>query len=110
MSATTPEISVDQLAEVLSAGASLVDVREPSEYLDGHVPGAVLIPMRQLPGRLAELDTDAPVYVVCASGNRSAAVTDFLTASGFIAYSVAGGTSGWTRSGRPVVNGDQPTA
>ena len=70
-----------------------------------HLPGAVLIPMGQLPGRTAELDRGAPVYVVCASGNRSATMTGFLRNAGFEAYSVAGGTGGWARSGRPVVGG-----
>ena len=108
--AATPEISIDQLAEAVRDGAALVDVREPGEYLAGHVPGAVLIPMGQLPGRMAELDRDAPVYVVCASGNRSAAMTDLLRSAGFDAYSVAGGTSGWARSGRAVACGLAPRA
>ena len=108
--AETPEIGIDKLAEAVRGGAAIVDVREPSEYLVGHVPGAVLIPMGQLPGRTGELDRDAPVYVVCASGNRSAAMTDFLRDAGFDAYSVAGGTSGWARSGRPVVGGSAPRA
>jgi rhodanese-related sulfurtransferase len=108
--AQTPEINIDQLAEAVRDGAAVVDVREPGEYLASHVPGAVLIPMGQLPSRMAELDRDAPVYVVCASGNRSAAMTDFLRVAGFDAYSVAGGTSGWARSGRPVVGGPDPRA
>ena len=108
--AATPEISIDQFAEAVRAGAAVVDVREPGEYLAGHVPGAVLIPMGQLPGRTAELDRDAPVYVVCASGNRSSAMTAFLRSSGFDAYSVAGGTSGWARSGRAVAGGLAPRA
>lgn len=100
-----PEIDVDQLAQVLDSGAAVVDVREPAEYAAGHVPSAVLIPMGQLPLRTAELDRGAPLYVVCASGNRSAAMTDFLRNAGFDAYSVAGGTKGWARSGRSVVSG-----
>lgn len=106
----TPEVDVEQLATALEDGATLVDVREANEYVGGHVPGAVLIPMGQLPSRVVELDTGAPVYVICASGNRSAAMTDFLSRVGFTAYSVAGGTSGWARSGRSVVTGTQPTA
>ena len=105
MSDNTPEITVDQLAEALPSGGTLVDVREPNEYVNGHVPGAVLMPMGQLPARVDELDRGAPVYVVCASGNRSASMTDFLTAAGFTAYSVAGGTAGWARSGRDVLTG-----
>ena len=104
----TPEIDIEQLAGAVRGGAAIVDVREPGEYVAGHVPGAVLIPMGQLPGRTAELDRGAPVYVVCASGNRSAAMTGFLRGAGFDACSVAGGTSGWARSGRPVVGGYAP--
>ena len=110
MSDSTPEITVDELATALAQGAAVVDVRERSEYVDGHVPGAVLMPMGQLPGRVHELDQGSRVYVVCASGNRSAAMTDFLTSAGFDAYSVAGGTSGWARSGRAVVTGPAPGA
>ena len=106
----TPEISIDQLAEAVRDGAAIVDVREPGEYVTGHVPGAVLIPMGQLPGRTAELSRGAPVYVVCASGNRSATMTGFLRNAGFDAYSAAGGTSGWARSGRPVARGNAPRA
>ena len=105
-----PEIDIDQLAGAVRGGATVIDVREPGEYTAGHVPRAVLIPMGQLPGRIAELDRNAPVYVVCASGNRSATMTVFLRSAGFDAYSVAGGTSGWARSGRPVVGGYAPCA
>jgi rhodanese-related sulfurtransferase len=102
MSDTTPEIAVDRLAREQSGGATVVDVREPGEYVTGHVPGTTLIPMGQLSSRLGELDKSRPVYLVCASGNRSAAMTDLLRAAGYDAYSVAGGTSAWARSGRPV--------
>jgi len=101
----TPEISADELALRLQEGGVVVDVRETDEYVSGHVPGAVHVPMGQLPSRLHELDKDAPVYVVCASGNRSAAMTDLLAHHGFTAYSVATGTMGWERSGRPVERG-----
>ncbi len=104
MSRNTPEIDVEHLARS-AEGATVVDVREPDEYVAGHVPGATPVPMGQLPSRLGELDRDRPVYVVCASGNRSAAMTDLLVASGFDAFSVAGGTTAWTRSGRPVETG-----
>jgi rhodanese-related sulfurtransferase len=66
--------------------------------------------MGQLPSRVHELDKAAPVYVVCASGNRSATVADYLAAQGFTAYSVAGGTSSWARSGRHVVTGTTLTS
>jgi rhodanese-related sulfurtransferase len=97
-----PEVDVDQLARVLEDDATLIDVREPAEYVAGHVPGAALMPMSQLPSRLGELDKTAPVYLICASGNRSAAMTDFLNQAGFDAYSIVGGTAAWGRAGRPL--------
>ena len=110
MATTTPEIDLDSFARRQRDGARVVDVREPGEYVEGHVPGAVPVPMGQLPGRLGELDSSEPVYVLCASGNRSSAMTDVLTAAGFEAYSVAGGTQGWAESGRPLVTGREPGA
>lgn len=99
------EITVTQLADALDNGATIIDVREPAEYAEGHVPGVTLIPMGHLPARTGELDRTKPVYVICASGNRSAAMTDYLTAAGFDAASVAGGTTAWERAGRRIERG-----
>ncbi|QYJ02794.1 rhodanese-like domain-containing protein [Nocardioides panacisoli] len=96
------EIDIDALATALDEGAVLVDVREPGEYAEGHVPAAVNIPMGQLPRRTDELDSDLPVHVICASGNRSSAMTDVLAGAGFAAVNVRGGTQAWADSGRPV--------
>lgn len=104
----TPEVTVDDLERALRDGATVVDVREPGEYAEGHVPGARLIPMGQLPGRVEELDDSGPVYVLCAAGNRSSAMADLLVERGLDARSVAGGTTGWTSSGRSVVTGTEP--
>ena len=104
------EVSLEAFAAAHADGAAVIDVREPVEYVGGHVPGAVLMPMGQLPSRTPELDRDRPVYVICASGNRSGAMTDYLVHSGFDALSVAGGTSAWASTGRPVVTGQRPTA
>ncbi|WP_030485872.1 rhodanese-like domain-containing protein [Nocardioides aequoreus] len=96
------ETTVDQLAAALDQGAPVIDVREPAEFREGHVPGATNIPMGQLTARLGEIDPHRPVHVVCASGNRSSAMADVLTANGFDAMDVAGGTRAWIRSGRPI--------
>lgn len=101
MTATTPEISLDDYADQREAGVT-IDVREQAEFVQAHVPGAVLVPMGQLASRLDELDVDARVHVICASGNRSKAMTDLLVAAGFDATSVAGGTRAWIESGRAV--------
>jgi rhodanese-related sulfurtransferase len=100
---TMREVTVDQAAALIEAGAALIDVREPAEFRNGHLPGAVNIPMGQVAGRLHEIDRGSPVYVVCAAGNRSGAMTDVLRAHGFNATNVAGGTADWIRSGRPIV-------
>ncbi|MEU0312018.1 rhodanese-like domain-containing protein [Nocardioides sp. NPDC006273] len=96
------ETTIDQLAAALDQGAAVIDVREPAEFREGHVPGAINIPMDQLFARLGEVDRDRSVHMVCASGNRSGAMTEVLTANGFDAINVAGGTNAWIRSGRPI--------
>ncbi|MDR6864702.1 rhodanese-like domain-containing protein [Phycicoccus sp. 3266] len=102
------EVALDTFAAAHADGATVIDVREPGEYVGGHVPGAVLVPMGQLPSRTSELDRSRPLYVICATGNRSGAMTDYLRRAGFDAWSVAGGTSAWARSGRPVITGTRP--
>ena len=93
-----------------SDGAIVVDVREPGEYLGGHVPGATLVPMGQLPSRMSELPRGMPIYLICASGNRSLSTASYLTRAGYDAHSVTGGTGAWARAGHPIVLGSRPNA
>lgn len=102
------EVDIDQFAEAHAEGATVVDVREAREYVEGHVPGAELIPMGYVPSQMARLPKDEPVYLICRSGNRSLAMADFLIGSGYDARSVAGGTVEWARSGRELVPGREP--
>ncbi len=102
----TIEIDLETFDRNRENGA-VVDVRESAEHATGYVPGAKLIPMGHLPARVNELDKEQPVYVICAAGGRSSAMTDFLRASGYDAWSVAGGTSAWISSGRPVEGGNR---
>ena len=80
------EIDVEGLEAVLRDGGQVVDVREPREWVAGHVAGTRLIPMGQLAARLGELDRTRPVPLICGSGNRSGA--NPLTAQGFDAVDV----------------------
>ncbi|MER6560003.1 rhodanese-like domain-containing protein [Streptomyces sp. NPDC001027] len=100
-----PDATVDELAAAWAGGCLVVDVREPDEYAAGHVPGARLTPLRSVPGRCDELPFGRPVFVVCASGNRSRAAADWMSSRGVDARSVTGGTPAWARDGRPVVVG-----
>ncbi len=78
----------------------LLDVRTPREYAGGRLPGSVLIPMNQVPGRLAEIPKDKKVVVVCASGARSGAVTRYLQQNGYPgALNYVGGVVDWSRKG-----------
>lgn len=103
-----PEIDIDALAGHLDTGATVIDVREPDEYTDGHVPGAVHIPLQSVPDRLELIPADQPVYVVCAVGGRSARAVQWLRGQGVDATNVAGGTKAWIEAGRPVVRGTDP--
>jgi len=102
-----PEVDLHTFAAAHSDGALVIDVREPHEYVTGHVPGAKLIPLARLPHQAGELPASEPVYVICASGNRSWTAARFLTARGIDARSVAGGTGDWMARGLPVVRGAQ---
>lgn len=98
-------ITVEQLDALGSTSITLVDVREPAEYVEAHVPGAQLRPLAQLPDRASDLPADEPVYVICRSGNRSKAGVSLLEARGLDAVNVLGGTDGWIAAGKPVVTG-----
>jgi rhodanese-related sulfurtransferase len=96
---------VTALAAALQQGATVIDVREGFEYTDGHVPGAVHIPMGTVPGRVEEFRADEPVYVICRSGNRSHQVGLFLERHGIETVNVSGGTDAWQAAGFPVHRG-----
>lgn len=91
-------------------GALVIDVREPYEYVGGHVPGARPVPMAQLPALAGELRRDEAVYVICANGNRSLYAAVYLARAGVDAWSVSGGTSAWQRAGNPIVRGTRARA
>lgn len=101
-----PEIDVDTLAERRAEGAPLFDVREPDEYDEAHVPGAVLVPLATVPDSLATFPTDGQVLVICASGGRSKRAVEFLRSNGVDAINVAGGTKAWLAAGKPHERGN----
>ncbi len=83
--------------------AVIVDVREESEYAAGHIPGAILIPLGELPDRLAEVPKDQPVVMVCRSGNRSSRAADLLREQGFTnIHNMLEGMNGWSSAGYEV--------
>ena len=101
---STPEITVEELDELRrDRGVRILDVREDWEFKRGHVPGAIHVPLRQLPARAAALPRNMRYAVICASGSRSRGATQILAAQGFEGVvSVRGGTGAWARGGRPL--------
>jgi len=93
---TPLEIDVATAAQLLTAGALLLDVREASEVATCAIAGSRHIPMRQIPEALPDLPRDRLILVHCHHGGRSLRVTQFLRANGFAQVSnVAGGIEAW---------------
>jgi hydroxyacylglutathione hydrolase len=100
-----PNVTAPELAQRLAREPEIVvlDVREPSEWEEGHIPGARHVPMRQVAERLPELPRDRPLAVLCAGGARSGLVASLLLARSFTGVlNVWGGMTGWTEAGLPV--------
>jgi phage shock protein E len=83
--------------EKLRAGAIVIDVRTPNEFVGGAYPGAKNIPVSELAGRLAEIPKDKPVVLYCASGMRSASAAKLMKAAGYADVVNAGGLSDMPR-------------
>ena len=83
---------------------AVLDVRRSNEYAGGHVPRARNIPLAELQRRIAELDRDEPLAVICQSGYRSSTAASLLERAGFTDVSnVVGGTTAWIAEKLPVV-------
>jgi len=74
----------------------LLDVRTVGEYRQGHLPGARLIPLSELEGRLGQLEKDRPVVVYCARGHRSRTAARLLGDQGYAVHNLLGGIQKWS--------------
>jgi adenylyltransferase/sulfurtransferase len=100
------DVSATDLAKEQATNPNLVllDVREAFEWEIARLPGAVLIPMGELPDRLGELDPAKDVVAYCHTGRRSRVAIDFLREAGFPrARHLAGGIAAWSRDVDPAV-------
>jgi hydroxyacylglutathione hydrolase len=98
-------IDPDELAERTGDDGLLVlDVRDPDEFAEAHIPGSAHIPYGELPSRLSELPTDRPIATVCSGGKRSGLAASILQREGFdqVVHVAHGGVGTWRRSGRPI--------
>jgi molybdopterin/thiamine biosynthesis adenylyltransferase/rhodanese-related sulfurtransferase len=91
------EVEVLELSRMLAGPAAplVVDVREPWEWEIARIEGSRLVPLGELPGRLAELDPRAELVTVCHKGKRSLVAQELLQGAGFKARSLAGGIDAW---------------
>jgi rhodanese-related sulfurtransferase len=100
------EISVSEALAKRESGAFILDVRQPEEWNEAHIPDSTLIPLDQLANRINELPKDQEIVVVCRSGNRSAQGRDILLEAGFTdVTSMAGGLNQWKIAGYPTISG-----
>ncbi len=101
-----PQIQPGQLTD----DALILDVREQDEWDLGHAPGAVHIPLGDIPARLADLPSgDGPLAVTCRSGGRSSRAVAWLQQQGFEVANLDGGMMAWQAQGKLLVGrGDAP--
>ena len=104
------EIGPESLASAGAQGALVIDVREPSEFATGSVPGARSIPSGEMRHRLYELPRGATVYLLCANGARSAELVPFMRAVGYDAWSVSGGMWRWLAQAEAPESAAEPRA
>ena len=102
-----PSVPVTELPAdfVGETNAILLDVREPDEWAEGHVPGALHIPLADVPARIDEIDPDARLYVICHAGGRSEQALRYLMQRGYEGANVVGGMMSWAQTGRPLEYG-----
>ena len=104
--ASVSQISVHDLATMREEQPDLVivDVREPFEWDEAHIDGAVHLPMGEAVRRMAELPADRPKAVLCAGGLRSSCVISALSREGMAGWlNVVGGMTAWVKAGHPTV-------
>jgi glyoxylase-like metal-dependent hydrolase (beta-lactamase superfamily II)/3-mercaptopyruvate sulfurtransferase SseA len=102
---TIAQISIEDLSELLNSQKDLqvIDVRQPGEYDNGHVPSAVNAPLARVSERAPGFDPNRRTAVICAGGFRSSAATSVLERLGFKnLLNVLGGTGAWIKAGYPV--------
>lgn len=96
-------ITVAELATLTDA--AIIDVREPDEFAAVRAVGATSIPMSQFVERIGELPADETLYLICASGARSARVAEYLEERDYRVVNVEGGTHAWQDAGLPTTQG-----
>ena len=103
---TIAQVSVREVHDNPNTGTTIIDVRAPYEWAEGHIPGAIHIPLAELPEKAAELAAAGkPVAVHCKGGGRSSIAASILRAKGVASVSnISEGFDGWKAAEFPVAN------
>lgn len=105
MQQITPAQLKAWLDDASRARPVLLDVREPWEYERARIEGSQLLPMREVPARVAEIEADRDVVAICHHGGRSMQVAMFLEKQGFKqVHNLVGGIDAWSRTVDPAVS------
>jgi len=99
----TETVNVVDLRSRPATDSQLVDVRSPSEFATGHIPGAINIPMDQFESRLEDLSSTKPIVLICQMGKRARMTAGLLEPCRLQLSVLEGGTSAWIKAGLPVV-------
>ena len=96
-------VDVEKGKELIERGITVIDVREPHEYAEGHIPNAVLAPLNSFLANPQRYVQKGPVLFVCAAGVRSALACEMAAAVGITdLYNLEGGTNAWIERGLPI--------
>jgi rhodanese-related sulfurtransferase len=98
-----PQLNPDEIDD----GVFLLDVREPHEWVAGHAPDAVHVPLGELDARYADvLPSDRSIVAICRVGGRSQRAAAALRQAGFDVANLTGGMVAWAEAGKPVTTDD----
>jgi rhodanese-related sulfurtransferase len=100
--ATSIHLPPKRAAELIEAGAQVVDVRRDYEWEAGHLADARHVEVNDLTSSADEISRDEPVVFVCRGGSRSGMAADAFRQAGWDAYHVEGGLRAWVEAGLPL--------
>jgi rhodanese-related sulfurtransferase len=99
---TEVELEPGRVADLVAAGAELIDTRRDYEWAGPRIPGARHIEVNDLTSQAGSLPRDRPIVFYCRTGSRSEMAAAAFRAAGFDAYNLAGGIHAWVDAGRGV--------
>ncbi|MGD2200599.1 MAG: rhodanese-like domain-containing protein [Candidatus Bathyarchaeota archaeon] len=101
------DVSVEEAMTLIEEkpGLVILDVRTGSEFQDGHIEGAINIPVGELDQRLSEISPNDEYLVYCRTGNRSTTAVEIMKEKGYLMiYHMDGGITAWTQAGLSTIN------